>query len=94
MRRAGIPAAGIDAIRRAYQLIHRTEKTLPSALMQLEADLGDVDVVVEMVGGSDGPALALARTTIEAGKALVTGPITDSVAFSLAGGINKRMWWV
>ena len=30
----------------------------------------DVDVVVEMVGGSDGPALA--RTTIEAGKALVT----------------------
>lgn len=49
MRRAGIPAAGIDAIRRAYQLIHRTEKTLPSALMQLEADLGDVDVVVEMI---------------------------------------------
>jgi homoserine dehydrogenase len=32
----------------------------------------DVDVVVELVGGSDGPALALARTTIEAGKALVT----------------------
>ena len=32
----------------------------------------DVDVVVELVGGSDGPALALARTTFEAGKALVT----------------------
>ncbi len=32
----------------------------------------DVDVVVELVGGADGPALALARTTIEAGKALVT----------------------
>jgi len=32
----------------------------------------DVDVVVEMVGGSDGPALALARSTIAAGKALVT----------------------
>ncbi|MDE2595786.1 MAG: homoserine dehydrogenase [Sphingomonadales bacterium] len=32
----------------------------------------DVDVVVELVGGSDGPALACARTTIEAGKALVT----------------------
>jgi homoserine dehydrogenase len=29
-------------------------------------------VVVELVGGSDGPALACARTTIEAGKALVT----------------------
>lgn len=32
----------------------------------------DVDVVVELVGGSDGPALALARTTFEAGKSLVT----------------------
>jgi len=32
----------------------------------------DVDVVVELIGGSDGPALALARTTIEAGKGLVT----------------------
>lgn len=32
----------------------------------------DVDVVVELVGGADGPALSCARTTIEAGKALVT----------------------
>lgn len=32
----------------------------------------DVDVVVEMIGGSDGPALTLARQTIAAGKALVT----------------------
>ncbi|PNU03695.1 homoserine dehydrogenase [Novosphingobium guangzhouense] len=32
----------------------------------------DVDVVVEMVGGSDGPALALARNSIAGGKGLVT----------------------
>ncbi len=32
----------------------------------------DVDVVVELVGGSDGPALALARTTLGSGKGLVT----------------------
>ena len=32
----------------------------------------DVDVVVELVGGADGPALTLARNTIQAGKALVT----------------------
>lgn len=32
----------------------------------------DVDVVVEMVGGSDGPALALARNAIGQGKGLVT----------------------
>lgn len=32
----------------------------------------DVDVVVELVGGSDGPALALARAALGAGKSLVT----------------------
>ena len=40
--------------------------------MVIMAERDDVDVVVELVGGSDGPALACARTTIEAGKALVT----------------------
>ncbi|WP_375428654.1 homoserine dehydrogenase [uncultured Sphingomonas sp.] len=33
---------------------------------------GDVDVVVELIGGSDGPALALARGAFAAGKGLVT----------------------
>ena len=32
----------------------------------------DVDVVVELVGGADGPALTLARNAIQAGKGLVT----------------------
>ncbi|AKH43445.1 homoserine dehydrogenase [Altererythrobacter atlanticus] len=32
----------------------------------------DVDVVVELVGGSDGPALALARNALKGGKGLVT----------------------
>jgi len=32
----------------------------------------DVDVVVELVGGSDGPALTLARNALGAGKSLVT----------------------
>jgi homoserine dehydrogenase len=32
----------------------------------------DVDVVVELVGGSDGPALTLAREALGSGKALVT----------------------
>ena len=40
--------------------------------MVIMGERADVDVVVELIGGSDGPALALARTTIEAGKALVT----------------------
>ncbi|MDG5488352.1 homoserine dehydrogenase [Sphingomonas sp. BGYR3] len=33
---------------------------------------GNADVVVELVGGSDGPALALARATLASGKGLVT----------------------
>jgi homoserine dehydrogenase len=32
----------------------------------------DVDVVVELVGGADGPALTLARATLGAGRSLVT----------------------
>ena len=32
----------------------------------------DVDVVVELIGGADGPALTLARATLGAGKAFVT----------------------
>lgn len=36
------------------------------------AQRNDVDVVVELVGGSDGPALTLARAALGAGKPLVT----------------------
>jgi homoserine dehydrogenase len=36
------------------------------------ASRDDVDVVVELIGGSDGPALTLARRTLGAGKPLVT----------------------
>ena len=32
----------------------------------------DIDVVVELVGGADGPALTLARSTLKAGKSFVT----------------------
>jgi len=40
--------------------------------MALLAERSDVDVVVELVGGADGPALALARRTLAANKSLVT----------------------
>ncbi len=36
------------------------------------AGRNDVDVVVELIGGSDGPALTLARSTIAAGRTFVT----------------------
>ena len=40
--------------------------------MQAMAGRSDVDVVVELVGGSDGPALTLARAALDAGKGFVT----------------------
>ena len=40
--------------------------------MTLLAERPGVDVVVELVGGADGPALALARRALGAGKGLVT----------------------
>ena len=40
--------------------------------MTAMAARSDVDAVVELVGGADGPALTLARATIREGKALVT----------------------
>ncbi len=40
--------------------------------MQAMAERGDVNVVVELVGGADGPALTLARAALDAGKGLIT----------------------
>ena len=40
--------------------------------MHAMAERADVDVVVELVGGSDGPALTLARAALDAGKGFVT----------------------
>ena len=40
-------------------------------IMEL-ATRDDIDVVVELIGGSDGPSLALARAALGAGKPLVT----------------------
>lgn len=40
--------------------------------MQAMANREDVDVVLELVGGSDGPALTLARAALDGGKGFVT----------------------
>ncbi len=53
---------------RGVDLAPYTWEDDPAALASRE----DVDVVIELVGGSDGPALALARKTIGNGKGLVT----------------------
>jgi homoserine dehydrogenase len=62
----------------------------------------DVDVVVELVGGSDGPALTLARNTLNAGKDLVTAnkamianhglELADLAERPMPRSSSKRRW--
>ncbi len=73
-RRAGRPIV-ITAVSARQRHLNRGVDLAPFVWeddMVILGEREDVDVVVELVGGSDGPALACARTTIEAGKALVT----------------------
>jgi UDP-N-acetylglucosamine acyltransferase len=49
MRRAGIPTANIDAVRRAFHLLYRQGMILPQALIAIERELSAVPEVAEMV---------------------------------------------
>lgn len=49
MRRAGIPSANIDAVRRVFHLLYRSNLLLPAAMAQIERDLGQVAEVAEML---------------------------------------------
>ena len=49
MRRAGVPAAHIDAVRRAFHVLYREELTLPAALAKIEAEVGGTPEVAEML---------------------------------------------
>lgn len=49
MRRAGLTHAQIDAVREAFRVLFRANMVLPAALAQLELELGQVDVVAEMI---------------------------------------------
>ncbi len=49
MRRAGLTAAQIDAIRRAYHIIFREGLTIPNALARAEKEMGSIDVVRELI---------------------------------------------
>ena len=49
MRRAGIPTAHIDAVRRAFHLLYRSNMVVPAALEHMERDLGHVAEVAEMI---------------------------------------------
>jgi UDP-N-acetylglucosamine acyltransferase len=49
MRRAGIPNTHIDAVRRAFHLLYRSQMVVPAALAHMERDLGGVPEVAEMI---------------------------------------------
>jgi UDP-N-acetylglucosamine acyltransferase len=49
MRRAGICNGSIDAVRKAFHLIYRSETILSASLPQVERDLGHVPEVAELV---------------------------------------------
>ena len=49
MRRSGIPTANIDAVRRAFHVLYRDGFTVPQALIRIEAELGQVPEVAEML---------------------------------------------
>ncbi|WP_375182511.1 homoserine dehydrogenase [Sphingomonas adhaesiva] len=72
-RRAGRPIE-VVAVSARDRLKNRGVDLSRFAWVDDTATLADVeaDVIVELIGGSDGPALALARRTLAAGKGLVT----------------------
>jgi UDP-N-acetylglucosamine acyltransferase len=49
MRRAGFKHVQINAARAAFRILFRLGLPLPAALLRLERELGDVDVVQEMI---------------------------------------------
>jgi UDP-N-acetylglucosamine acyltransferase len=49
MRRAGMTREQIEGVRRAYRILFREGLVLPAALARLEAELGTIDAVREMV---------------------------------------------
>jgi UDP-N-acetylglucosamine acyltransferase len=49
MRRSGMTHAGIDAVRQAYHIIFRQGQVLPTALAQIENELGHIAPVAELL---------------------------------------------
>ncbi len=74
MRRAGRPieVCAISARDRHKDRGVDTSRFIWVDDMMELARRDDIDVVIELIGGSDGPALALARAALGAGKPLVT----------------------
>jgi UDP-N-acetylglucosamine acyltransferase len=49
MKRAGMTLEQVNAVKQAFRILYRDGLTLPGAVAKLEQDLGQVDVVQEMI---------------------------------------------
>jgi UDP-N-acetylglucosamine acyltransferase len=49
MRRAGISADGINAVRRAFRILFRQGLVVPAAIAKIENELSNIDVVAELI---------------------------------------------
>jgi UDP-N-acetylglucosamine acyltransferase len=49
MRRAGLNSTQVNAVRRAFRYLFREGLALPAALARIEAELGTIDTVVELL---------------------------------------------
>ena len=49
MRRAGMTHQQIDAVRQAFRILYRDRLVLPAAMAKLEKELGDIDVIQELL---------------------------------------------
>jgi len=65
MRRAGMPAAAINGVRRAFHIIYREGNLVPEALARIEMELGPEPAIAELVAfirqSTGGIVLKLAR---------------------------------
>lgn len=73
LRRAGAPAAEVQAVRRAFRTIYTRGLTIPAALLRIEAEDGGVPAVRELIAfirsskrGVPGPASYARGATAEA----------------------------
>jgi UDP-N-acetylglucosamine acyltransferase len=62
MRRAGLSPDQISGVRQAYRVLFRDSLTLPVALAKLEAELGDIDTVQELIAFMRGPGRGVNMT--------------------------------
>lgn len=64
MRRAGIPRASIDAIRKVYKIMYFQGLTIPNALIEAERQFGEIPEVQEFIAYCKASTIGICRAKI------------------------------